>query len=130
MSDNFWYKHLTCVHPVLAKYMQNIILNPELASFFMLEGITYMLPKKPDSHSPSGFGPIAYLSNICKFLTAVISDNPLNRTLNNTSYRYSVERDECELTKETAVFDITLQFSKHRYRIRSGQVSKSTLGEG
>ena len=45
---NFWYKHLTCVHPVLAKCMQNIIDNPELAPPFMLGGITNMLPKKPD----------------------------------------------------------------------------------
>ena len=74
MVQNFWYKHLTCVHPVLDKWMQNIINNPEFASSFMLEEITYMLPKKPDAHSPSDFRPLACLPTIYRFLTAVISD--------------------------------------------------------
>ena len=45
MMHNFLFKHLTCVYLVLAKCIQNIISNPELATSFMLEGITYMLPK-------------------------------------------------------------------------------------
>ena len=74
MVHNFGYKHLTCVHPILSKCMQNIINNPALTPFFMLEVITYMLPKKPDAHSPSDFRPIACLPTICRLLTAVISD--------------------------------------------------------
>ena len=74
MVHNFWYKHLTCVHSVWTKCMQNIINHPKLAPSIMLEGITYMLPKKPDAHSPSDFKPVAHLQNIYRLLTAVISD--------------------------------------------------------
>ena len=51
MVHNFWSKYLTCVHTVLVMRMQNIINNPELAPSFMLEGFTYMLPKKPDAYN-------------------------------------------------------------------------------
>ena len=64
----------TRVHPVLAKCMQNIINNIELAPSFMLKGITYMLPTKPDAHNPSDIRPIACLQTIYRVLTAVISD--------------------------------------------------------
>ena len=37
-----WYKYLTCVHPVLARCIHNIIDNPEFTPSFMLERITYM----------------------------------------------------------------------------------------
>ena len=74
MVHNFWYRHLTHVHPVLAKCMQNIINNPELTPSFVLKKITYMLPTEPDAHSPSDIRPIACIQTIYKLLTTIISD--------------------------------------------------------
>ena len=54
--------------------MQNIIDNIEIAHSSMLEGITYMLPKKPDAYNPSDFRPIVYSPTIHKLLNPVISD--------------------------------------------------------
>ena len=46
MMHYFWYQYLTCVHPVLGRCMENIIVSPKLGASFILEGIMYILSKK------------------------------------------------------------------------------------
>lgn len=58
---------------VLTRCYQNILDQPGLMPSFMIEELTYMLPKEPAAHSLSAFRPIVCLPTLNQRLTAIIS---------------------------------------------------------
>lgn len=70
---NFWYKRLTCTHPLLAHHFNSFLRHPNLVPAFMTQGITYLLPKGENTRDPSKYRPITCLPTIYKIFTAYIS---------------------------------------------------------
>uniref|UniRef100_H3A9T8 Reverse transcriptase domain-containing protein n=1 Tax=Latimeria chalumnae TaxID=7897 RepID=H3A9T8_LATCH len=50
--QNYWWKYFTSTHITLASQFQAILEDPRLVPGFMTEGITYMLPKNPETGQP------------------------------------------------------------------------------
>lgn len=69
---NFWLKHLTCIHSLLAKFFTNVLRDPDEFPEFLAQGITYLLPKKGDMKDPKNYRPITCLSVFYKLLTAIV----------------------------------------------------------
>lgn len=70
---NFWYKKLTSLHSLFAKYIGDFIKNPENVPLFLTEGKTYLLPKGKRSPDPSKYRPITCLQTFYKILTSCIT---------------------------------------------------------
>lgn len=69
---NFWWKHFSSTHGVLAKWFQKALVNPETIPLSFTEGVTYMLPKAGDPMDPKNRRPITCLRTIYKIFTSVV----------------------------------------------------------
>ncbi|KAL1448319.1 hypothetical protein WDU94_012418 [Cyamophila willieti] len=72
--QNYWLKHFTNTHSVLACQFQHCIQNPSELPKFLTEGITYMLPKNEQIDSPASYRPITCLSTMYKLLTSILKN--------------------------------------------------------
>jgi hypothetical protein len=72
--SNFWIKRLTATHSYLAHYFNQFMEDAGNIPEFLVQGITYLLPKSRDWEDPSNYRPITYLCTIYKIYTACIAE--------------------------------------------------------
>uniref|UniRef100_H3AWP0 Reverse transcriptase domain-containing protein n=1 Tax=Latimeria chalumnae TaxID=7897 RepID=H3AWP0_LATCH len=60
--QNYWWKYFTSTHITLASQFQAILEDQRLTPGFMMEGITYMLPKNPETGQPNVMRGVTSLS--------------------------------------------------------------------
>lgn len=72
--QNYWLKHFTNIHPVLACQFQHCIQNPSELPKFLTKGITYMLPKNEKIDNPASYRPVTCLSTMYKLLTSILKN--------------------------------------------------------
>jgi hypothetical protein len=70
---NYWWKHLTSLHPFLATLIQNVISEPSLMPTFLLKGITYLKAKSKETQDPKNYRPITCLCSLYKLITSVLA---------------------------------------------------------
>ncbi|KAG6445629.1 hypothetical protein O3G_MSEX004071 [Manduca sexta] len=70
---NFYYKKLTSLHASLLNHINDFLKFPQIVPTFLTQGITYMIPKDPNSTNPEKFRPITCLQTIYKIITSCIS---------------------------------------------------------
>jgi hypothetical protein len=67
---NFRIKRFTATHSYLAHYFNQFTEDSEKIPDFLVEGITYLLPKSHDCEDPSKYRPITCICTIYKIYTA------------------------------------------------------------
>lgn len=72
--QNFWIKKLTCTWEKLREAINEAIDDPNKIPEFLLQGITYLLPKDPqNSQDPAKYRPITCLPTMYKIITSCIA---------------------------------------------------------
>ena len=70
----FWLKHLTVIHPLIAKQFNNILQGGEIEKW-LTTGKTYLIMKNPaKGATPGNYRPITCLPTTFKLLTGVVAD--------------------------------------------------------
>jgi hypothetical protein len=72
--SNFWIKRFTATHSYLAHYFNQFMEDAGNIPEFLVQGITYLLPKIRDWEDPSKYRPITCLCTIYKIYTACIAE--------------------------------------------------------
>ncbi|KAI5727844.1 hypothetical protein M8J77_007609 [Diaphorina citri] len=119
---NYWLKHFTNVHPVLARQFQDCIVNPSLFPTFLTEGVTYLLPKNDNIDNPANYRPISCLSTMYKLLTSVIKSKIYAHVHQNNilAKEKNGVRPNANGTKELLIFDTVIS---KQVKIRNKNIS-------
>ena len=72
--NNFWIKRFTATHSYLAHHFDQFMEDAGNIPDFLVQGITYLLPKNQDCQDPSQYRPITCLFTIYKIYTARIAE--------------------------------------------------------
>jgi hypothetical protein len=64
--NNSWIKRFTATHSFLAHYFNQFMADAGNTPDFLVQGITYLLPKSRDCEDPSKYRPITCLCTIYK----------------------------------------------------------------
>lgn len=64
--SNVWYKGFSCLHEPLAEQLTHIVNQLNDMSYFVMFGLTYLLPKITQKHYPSQYKPISFLPTLGK----------------------------------------------------------------
>lgn len=81
---NYWLKKFTNAHTELIKYFNTFIDAPHRMPTFLAHGLTFLIPKKGDSHDPANYRPITCLQAIYKIYTSCISQLIYNHCEQNS----------------------------------------------
>ena len=71
--NNFWITRFTATHSYLAHHFNQFIEDAGNISDFLVQGITYLLPKSQDCQDPSKYRSITCLCTIYKICTVCIA---------------------------------------------------------
>ena len=71
--QNFWIKRFTALHEYLAAAVDAAIRDPGSMPRFLLQGVTYLVPKGERSANPAKYRPITCLSTLYKVVTACLA---------------------------------------------------------
>ena len=71
--SNFWIKRFSATHSYLAHHFNQFMENAGNIPDFLVQGITYLLPRSQDCQDPSKYRPITCLCTIYKIYTARIA---------------------------------------------------------
>ena len=66
---NFWIKQFKSLHKHMAEAYSEIIKDPKQTPEWVVEGATYLLPKKEETWIPKNYRQIACLPTAFKILT-------------------------------------------------------------
>ena len=66
---NFWIKQFKSLHKHMAEAYSEIIKDPKQTPEWVVEGATYLLPKKEETWIPKNYRQIACLPTTFKILT-------------------------------------------------------------
>lgn len=117
--QNYWWKKFTSVHETLARQFQRCLMNPEEVPNFLMEGVTYMLPKTDTPDHPKKFRPITCLPTLYKLLTSIITkkiDGYLSRN-NILATEQNGCRRRAQGCKELLLIDnVAMQHIKNKKR--------------
>ena len=72
--QNFWIKYLVALHPLLAKLINNIIINPKDTPDWLTDGCTTLIHKKGPTNIAKNYLPITCLPTYYKLLTLFFTD--------------------------------------------------------
>jgi len=72
--NDFWIKRFTATHSYLAHHFNQFMEGAENIPDFLVQGITYLLPKSQDSQDPFKYRPITCLCTMYKIYTACIDE--------------------------------------------------------
>ena len=72
--QNFWLKYLVALHPILAKLIDHIIIEPEDETEWMNVGPTVIIHKKGPTNITKNYCPITCLPTYYKLLTLIFTD--------------------------------------------------------
>ena len=71
---NFWLNAFHETHTRLTQLYNLIITDPKQIPQWLVNGITYLLPKSDETNNPKNYGPITYLTTMYKILTSVLTE--------------------------------------------------------
>jgi len=84
--NNFWIKRFTATHSYLSHHFNQFMEDARNIPDFLVQGITYLLPKSQDCQDPSKYRPITCLCTIYKIYTACIAEK-IYKHLDTNSYQ-------------------------------------------
>ncbi|XP_055543144.1 uncharacterized protein LOC129728715 [Wyeomyia smithii] len=70
---NFWYKKFSTDHGRIADCFNRVLRDPQELPEFITKGVTFLLPKDPNTADPAKYRPITSLSSLYKVLSSVIT---------------------------------------------------------
>ena len=91
---NFWLNTLSSAHTVLAKLLNDIVLQPELTPEWICEGKTYLLAKSNETDQAKNYRPITCLTTLYKLLTAIMTDRTYKHLEQNSLF--PIEQKGCK----------------------------------
>ena len=71
---NFWLKRFTAVHAPLTAAINRVLKQPAEMPLFLVQGMTYLLPKGERSANPAKYRPITCLPTLYKVITACVAE--------------------------------------------------------
>lgn len=71
--QNYWWKYLDSLHPLIAVLVDKTIRNPQLLPEYLTQGITYLKPKSENTADPKNYRPITCLNTLYKLITSIIT---------------------------------------------------------
>ena len=71
---NFWLSNLSSTHEKLTTLYNNIILEPDTTPSWLVNGITFLLPKSDETNNPKNYRPITCLTTMYKILTSILTE--------------------------------------------------------
>jgi len=115
--NNFWIKWFTATHSYLAHYFNQVMEDDGSIPDFLVQGITYLLPKSRDCEDLSKYRPITCLCTIYKIYTACISEKIYKHL--ETNKLLAEEQKGCiknsQGCKEQLIIDLVVLEQVHKY---------------
>ena len=92
--QNFWFKYLVALHPLLDKLIDHIIIKSEDAPRWITGGCTVLIHKKRPTNLAKNYRPITCLPTYYKLLTLIFTDLVNNHVTTNEILPLERKRDQ------------------------------------